>query len=240
MAKLPTDLSKKFWNDNKPKKLKSAEFDDALAEHNDLLATLSERKQADDALVNRLIASCKRLQKTREDAEKACLPLLHDDAKKILKKYESLISNEQTRMDKLKDDCNRRLNELVGATSKMTTAAITKYNSKLSELEAGFEKIEAKCKTLKDDVDESKVHSILKLLSHASTSSDDVVQELKNTQLEMLAQVDKFGLSQSGFINANGLTEFKSFLEKNGDRAISLSVKCKELSEQLKERFQKQ
>jgi chromosome segregation ATPase len=99
MAKKPTDLSRKWWHDNKVMTLKSTGLGAALGEWEAGWKLCQDKPKRNFAAYNAADEALKNVKKKVAEAKTACNRLLHKDTIAALDAYPALINSAQQDLD---------------------------------------------------------------------------------------------------------------------------------------------
>ncbi len=146
--KLPTDLTPKWWPDNKPATMKKTGFGAALREleaANKKFAGLRSHSHADFMAV---LEAYSNAMETLKVVDKARLPKVHDDVKPVITKYQSLISTESGKIQ-------NKVSQYINA-QKSVEGKISKEKDKLASAVAFVQSIIKNLDTMSDQLDSFK------------------------------------------------------------------------------------
>lgn len=206
-AKLPSDLTPKWWSTNKAKTLKSTGFGEALKSFEKAEAEFAQLKSHSQAAFKSIFGSIDALLKAREKAEKACVAKLHDDTKAALKKYQSLILE----VGKKYTAKNSRYQAAMESMTESSNESVKTLREIIKNVEAvtkncdGLEKIANILKVKPDNV---KTQEALKLAQDFSGRIDKAENKLKQVAQELDNKVKHCGLDSADLITIGSVKVF--------------------------------
>jgi uncharacterized protein len=166
--KLPTDLSPKWWPDNKPATMKKTGFGAALRELEAATKKFAALRNHSHADFMAVLESYGNAMETLKKVDKARLPKVHDDVKPVITKYQSLISTES---GKIQNKVSQYINAQKGLEGK-----ISKEKDKLAAAVGFVQSIINNLETMSGQLDSfkstpDKVKQTVKLVEDFKTKA---------------------------------------------------------------------
>ncbi len=166
--KLPTDLSSKWWPENKPSTMKKTGFGAALRELEAATKKFDGLKNHSHADFIAVLEAYSNAMETLKKVDKARLPKVHDDVKPVISKYESLISTES---GKIQNSVARYIN-----AQKKVEGSIAKEKDKLVSAVNFVQSIIKNIETMSGELDSfkstpDKVKQTVKLVEDFKTKA---------------------------------------------------------------------
>lgn len=140
-ALVPKDLSDAWWEKNKAKTLKSADFSKALRTYNKTRAQSLEGTGARFEAFADYESAYKSLKDARAKTEKACTKGVHDSTREYLKAYQKMIEADHQVVAKTIEDYQKAFDDLDGKAASLARM-LEAFKKEAATLFKGFDAID--------------------------------------------------------------------------------------------------